>query len=122
MKFYRCGHCGNIMTLLTSGGVPVICCGEKKRQMRAGSVEASLEKHIPVYSVEKQIVRVQIGDAPHPMEQEHWIEWIVLETNYGYSVRHLYPGNKPEAVFALVQGETVKGIYEYCNIHGLWSR
>ena len=122
MKFYRCGHCGNIMTLLTSGGVPVICCGEKMRQMRAGSVEASLEKHIPVYSVEKQIVRVQIGVAPHPMEQEHWIEWIVLETNYGYSVRHLYPGNKPEAVFALVQGETVKGIYEYCNIHGLWSR
>ena len=121
MKFYRCSHCGNIMVLLTDGGAPVVCCGEKMYQMQPGTVEASLEKHIPVYSVENQNVRVQIGEVPHPMEQEHWIEWIVLETNHGYSVRHLHPGDKPEAVFALIQGETVKEIYEYCNIHGLWS-
>ena len=33
----------------------------------------------------------------------------------------LKPGDKPEAVFALADGETVVAAYEYCNLHGLWK-
>ncbi len=58
---------------------------------------------------------------PHPMVPEHWIEWIVLETQQGFSVRRLRPGDAPEALFALPDTETAVGAYAYCNLHGLWQ-
>ncbi|HNZ83333.1 MAG TPA: desulfoferrodoxin family protein, partial [Sedimentibacter sp.] len=34
----------------------------------------------------------------------------------------LSPGEKPAAVFALVEGDEVVAAYEYCNLHGLWKK
>ena len=31
------------------------------------------------------------------------------------------PGEKPEAVFALCEGEKAVAAYEYRNLHGLWK-
>ena len=47
--------------------------------------------------------------------------WIVLETQQGFSVRRLRPGDAPEALFALADTETAVGAYAYCNLHGLWQ-
>ena len=33
MKFYVCKHCGNIITFEENKGVPVICCGEKMKEL-----------------------------------------------------------------------------------------
>ena len=63
--------------------------------------------------------KVKVGEAPHPMEQEHYIEWVELTVD-GEACRHfLKPGEKPEAVFeAKGQKATAR---EYCNVHGLWK-
>ena len=28
-RFYKCAHCGNIITKVEDKGVPVFCCGQK---------------------------------------------------------------------------------------------
>ena len=121
MKFYRCAHCGNIITFLHASGVPVMCCGEKMAELVPGTVDAALEKHVPVMEETDGKVTVKVGAVAHPMLPEHYIEWIVLETNQGGQIKHLQPGQAPEGVFALAEGEKVEAVYAYCNLHGLWK-
>lgn len=121
MKFYVCAHCGNIITFVKDSGVPVMCCGEKMQEIVPGTVDAAVEKHLPVVSVEGSQVTVQVGSVEHPMLPEHFIEWIVLETSTGSQMKALTPGEKPQAVFALADGEKAVAAYAYCNLHGLWK-
>ena len=87
--------------------------------LTANTADASQEKHVPQISVDGGTVKVKVGSAEHPSFEEHYIEWILLETTIGFQIRYLKPGMKPEAAFALTEGETVLGAYEYCNLHGL---
>ena len=121
MKFYVCAHCGNIITFVKDSGVPVVCCGEKMQEIIPGTVDAAVEKHLPVVSVEGSQVTVQVGSVEHPMLPEHFIEWIVLETSTGSQMKALTPGEKPQAVFAPADGEKAVAAYAYCNLHGLWK-
>lgn len=121
MKFYRCEHCGNIIAMVEDKGVPVFCCGQKMTKIVPGTVDASREKHVPVYTVENNKVQVTVGAAEHPMIPEHYIEWIALETTAGNQRKRLEPGQPPKAEFALLEGEQVKAVYAYCNLHGLWK-
>ena len=121
MKFYVCAHCGNIITFVKDSGVPVMCCGEKMQEIVPGTVDAAVEKHLPVLSVEGSKVTVQVGSVEHPMAPEHFIEWIVLETSAGSQMKALTPGEKPQAVFALADGEKAVAAYAYCNLHGPWK-
>ena len=107
--------------MLKDSGVPVVCCGEPMKQLIPGETDASLEKHVPDAVQKEQVVQVQVGRIAHPMTPEHRIEWIVLETQQGFSVRRLRPGDAPEALFALPDTETAVGAYAYCNLHGLWQ-
>ena len=45
-KFYICEHCGNLVTTIHNAGVPLICCGEKMKELLPNTVEASGEKHL----------------------------------------------------------------------------
>lgn len=120
IKFYHCKHCGNVVVHMFNSGVPVVCCGEEMQALAPDTVDASKEKHVPVVEVKGSVVTVKVGSVAHPMEEKHYIPFIVLETSAGYQVRHLKPGSAPEAAFALGQGEEAVAAYEYCNLHGLW--
>lgn len=121
MKFYKCEHCGQIVAIVKGTGVPVICCGEAMKEIVPGTVDASLEKHVPVYEVKDGIVKVTVGSVEHPMLEEHYIEWIALETKMGNQRKALKPGDAPAACFAICEGDEVVAVYEYCNLHGLWK-
>ena len=121
MKYYICETCGNIIEKIHDSKVPVVCCGKPMKELIAGTVDASKEKHIPVYSVEGNKVSVVVGSVEHPMIEAHYIQWIVLKTNKGIQRKHLSPNDAPKAEFALSEGEVVEEVYEYCNLHGLWK-
>ena len=121
MKFYHCTHCGNVIAYCENSGVPVVCCGEKMQELVSGTTDGAHEKHVPVYTVEDNLVTVKVGSAPHVMVPEHYISWIALETKMGNQRKKLTIGGEPEAVFALVPGDEVVNVYEYCNLHGLWK-
>jgi len=120
-KFFICEKCGNIVAAVKESGVPVMCCGEKMKEIIPGTVEASKEKHIPVYEINENIVKVTVGEVEHPMQEEHYIEWISIQTKFGNQRKALKPGEKPEVCFALCEGDEVEAVYAYCNIHGLWK-
>lgn len=121
MKFYRSSHCGNIVTFLQDSGVSVECCGEKMGELTANTTDAAQEKHVPVVALEGSKVTVKVGSVAHPMLEEHSIQWIVLETKQGYQTKFLKPGETPEAVFCVAEGDAPVAAYEYCNLHGLWK-
>ena len=121
MKFYICKHCGNIIAYVRSSGVPVVCCGEPMQEIIPGTTDGALEKHVPVIEVEGNKVTVRVGAVEHPMLPEHYIEWIALETAQGNQRKPLAPGQKPEAVLMLAEGDSVVAAYEYCNLHSLWK-
>jgi len=121
LKFYHCKHCGNVVMYMFNSGVPVVCCGEEMQALVADTVDASKEKHVPVIQISEGVVTVKVGSVPHPMEEKHYIPFVVLETSAGYQVRHLKPGDAPEATFALGKDEKAVAAYEYCNLHGLWK-
>ena len=122
MKFYYCKHCKNIITFVKEVNPNIVCCNEKMVELVPGSVDAAHEKHIPVDDINENKVTVCIGSVEHPMQVEHYIEWIILETTKGVYRKNLNPGEKPEATFVLEEGEKVVSTYEYCNLHGLWVK
>lgn len=52
-------------------------------EMIPNSTDASKEKHIPVIAQEGNLVKVTVGASEHTMTEEHYIEWIMLETKEG---------------------------------------
>ena len=121
MKFYICDHCKKIITVVNESGVPVMCCGQKMTELVPGTVDAAVEKHVPVCEANDDMVTVTVGEVEHPMLEEHSIQWIALETANGSHIKYLKPGEKPTASFAILDDDEVVAVYEYCNLHGLWK-
>lgn len=121
VKFYRCNHCGNIVMMVHDSKVSMMCCGEKMTELVAGSTDAAVEKHVPVVDIKSNSVEVSVGSVMHPMEEEHYIMWIYLETNRGGQIKYLNPGEDAMATF-LLNDEKPKAVYAYCNLHGLWKK
>ena len=119
-KFFICEHCGNLIEVVHDARVPMVCCGQKMTQLIPGTVEASVEKHLPVVTVDGDTVKVEIGSVAHPMVEEHSILWVYLQTDKGGQRKQLAPGEAPEVEFALL-GEKPEAVYAYCNLHGLWK-
>ena len=122
MKFLKCAVCGKIVALVNDcSSCPTKCCGEAMQEIPVNTTDGAYEKHLPVYVIEGNIVKVKVGEVVHPMLEAHYIQWIALETNKGNQRKVLKPGDAPEAEFALLPGENVKAVYEYCNLHGLYK-
>ena len=121
MKFYKCKHCGQIVAIVKKTGVPLVCCGEKMEELIPGTVDASLEKHVPVVNVKGNTVEVSVGSVAHPMAPEHFIEWVSIQTKFGNQRKQLNPDDEPKVVFPLLDGDEVLAVYAYCNLHGLWK-
>lgn len=121
MKFFRCDHCGNFVGVINDAGVPMMCCGQKMTEVVAGTTDAAVEKHVPVVTVDGSIVKAVVGSVEHPMVEEHYIEWIALETEKGVQRKPLKAGDAPAAEFALTADDKVVAAYAYCNLHGLWK-
>ena len=62
--------------------------------------------------------KVKVGSVAHPMEEEHYIEWVEIIVDGKAYRQFLKPGVAPEATFD-VKAEKVTA-REYCNLHGLW--
>ena len=120
-KFYICRGCGKIIQMIQGSACPTNCCGEPMEELIPGTSDGAHEKHVPVFSVEGNIVKVQVGEVTHPMMDAHYIQWIQLQTNQGIQRKNLTPQDEPKAEFALTDGEQVEAVYEYCNLHGLWK-
>ena len=120
MRFYKCKKCGNILTSINEVNDNIICCGEEMTLLQSRSVDAAVEKHVPVLIEENGIRKVFVGEVEHPMTEEHYIEFIAVETKDCFLIKKLTPNDKPE--FILNTNSEIIKMYAYCNLHGLWEK
>jgi len=118
-EVYKCEVCGNIVEMVHTGVGQLICCGQPMKLQEENTVDAAKEKHVPVVVKTDTGVKVKVGSEPHPMENDHYIEWIEVITRGGSLKHFLKPGDQPEAEFCL--DADIEAVREYCNLHGLWK-
>jgi len=118
-QIYKCNICGNIVELLHVGGGELVCCGQPMELLEEKTEEIGKEKHIPVIEQDKNGVKVKVGSVEHPMEKEHYIEWIEIIADGAAQRQFLNPGDLPQAQFSLQAKDVIAR--EYCNVHGLWK-
>ena len=116
---YKCEICGNIIEGLWDGKPAVSCCDQAMTKLEAGTVDAAVEKHVPVIEKTADGYRVSVGSVPHPMEEKHYIEWIELIADGKNYTQFLKPGDTPVAEFKISASKITAR--EYCNLHGLWK-
>ncbi len=119
LQIYKCEVCGNIVEIIHEGEGELVCCDQPMKLMEENTTDAALEKHVPVIEKTDDGIKVKVGSVPHPMQEEHYIEWIELIADGQAYRQFLNPGQEPEAVFHIeAQSVTAR---EYCNLHGLWK-
>lgn len=121
-EIYRCNICGNMVEVLHLGTGKLMCCGNPMEQLHEREEGTGPEKHVPVLEETGSRIKVKVGSVPHPMGENHCIEWLEVIVDGRIYRKQLKPGDAPEAEFEL-KPEDVQQIKlrEYCSIHGLWK-
>ena len=120
MQVYKCEKCGNIVEVLHNGVGVLVCCNEPMKLCEEQTADASTEKHVPVIEKTDEGYIVKVGTIPHPMEVQHYIEWIELLAGNSVYRKYLKPGLAPEAEFKVEDLDNVTA-KEFCSVHGLWK-
>ncbi|MBD3370323.1 desulfoferrodoxin [Candidatus Fermentibacteria bacterium] len=120
LQIYKCNVCGNIVEAVHGGAGELVCCGEPMELLPEQTADMSTEKHVPVIEKIDGGFRVKVGSVPHPMADEHHIEWIELLADNKAYMQFLRPGEEPEAVF-MIETASEPTAREHCNVHGLWK-
>jgi superoxide reductase len=120
-KFFT-DNSGTIVGIIQEGASPLERAGLPLKELVAHGAESEgQEKHVPLVHEESGKVYVQVGSVLHPMEKEHYIDWIYLLTDQGAQRKILHPGQKPEVVFLIAEDEVVLAVEAHCTKHGLWK-
>ncbi|MFP4052349.1 MAG: desulfoferrodoxin family protein [Phycisphaerae bacterium] len=122
LTMFKCSDCGGLMMglLKCDQSCDVTCNGNKVEAIQPKTEDKGSEKHVPVIEKIDGGYKVKVGDVPHPMEDEHWIQFIELKVDDKVYYEFLHPGQAPEATF-MVEGDNPRA-REYCNVHGLWIK
>ena len=119
-NFFVCKRCKNLVSMITSSGVPLYCCGNEMTNMEPIYTEEGAKKHQPVVKRDGDVIKVDVGSVEHPMAEDHAISWIALVTNRGLYRKFLIPNAAPKVAFHITD-ELPICVYSYCNLHGLWK-
>ncbi len=119
LEVYKCGVCGNIVEVMHGAKGQLVCCGQGMKLLSENTTDAATEKHVPVIEKIDGGYKVKVGEVPHPMQEDHQIEWIELIAGDDVFRAYLKPGAAPEAEFKTdADSATAR---EYCNLHGHWK-
>lgn len=118
-KFLICPKCKNMIHSFCEDDKEIICCGEKMKELVPNTVEANVEKHVPVVNIEGNKLSVQVGVTPHPQTEEHYISWIYVRCGANTQGKQLTYKDEPVAEFYGDWKGKVE-VQAYCNLHGIW--
>ena len=117
MKIFKCKICGNIVSLLDGNEKLLKCCNQELEEISVSTGEGEI-KNKPVIQVEDNQAYIRVGETEHPMDEDHYIKWILIVTNEYSKLIKLNPGDKAECVVPYIEGLEV---YSFCNKHSLWK-
>ncbi|RPI61730.1 MAG: desulfoferrodoxin FeS4 iron-binding domain-containing protein [Planctomycetaceae bacterium] len=117
-QMYKCDICGAVVEILDSGCGSLVCCSNRMTLVNEASASADAA-HRPLVTCDDGMLSVSVGQSPHPMENEHFIEWIEVVADGAICRHFLQPGQPAQTTFDMPAAEvTVRG---YCSLHGLWK-
>lgn len=119
-ELYYCKKCHNLVEITHAGAPALVCCGDPMLLLKANSVDAANEKHVPVIIDKGDYVEVSVGSVEHPMTEEHYIAFIEILTKDAVCRKELKPGEKPFACFPVKKSDIIE-VREFCNLHMLWK-
>ena len=119
LQVYQCGICGNIVEVIHAAAGQLVCCNQPMNLVTENTTDAAQEKHVPVVEAVDGGIKVTVGSVAHPMDDDHYIEWIEACVDGKAYTCFLAPGQTPEAVFP-IEGDQI-AVRAFCNLHGLWK-
>ena len=119
-EFYHCETCGNIVEVVHEGAPSLVCCGKPMVKLEAKTEDQGQEKHVPIIEGTGSGFTVRVGSVEHPMEDEHYIEFIEVLLKDKILRKELNPGQAPEAEFCESKSDIIE-VRELCSVHGLWK-
>ena len=119
LEVYKCECCGNMVEVIHGGIGELSCCDKPMVLLKENTTDAAQEKHVPVIEKVDGGYKVSVGSVLHPMEEEHYIEWIELLADGTAYRQFLNPGDQPVATFEVEAASA--SAREFCNKHGLWK-
>jgi len=122
LEIYKCRHCGMVVQVLIAGEGDLVCCGDRMNRMEMNESETELyEKHIPVFEDKDDRTIIKVGSVPHPMTEEHHIEFIeVLSEDKSWLKIKFLKHDEP-AIMEVSKKYNANCAVEYCNIHGFYK-
>ena len=134
MKGFLCKVCGHIELDSIPDKCPVCfspsTAFSEQDVVKTIKDEGPKEKHVPVIAVNKKCklipagcteAQAKIGEAIHPMEPAHFIQWADFYVDMKWVARaHLTPECNPAASAFLKAASGTLTVIEKCNIHGHW--
>jgi len=123
-QVYKCEVCGNIVVVVHTGAGTLVCCGQPMVLQEERTTDTGQEKHVPVVEKTDTGVRVKVSSVDHPMQENHYIEWIeITDPQTGWcQMARLQPGQPPVAEFLVPESSRNRMVARsYCNLHGLWK-
>jgi Desulfoferrodoxin len=116
-KIARCSKCHKVIVLQAEENAP-LCCDEPMEILKESEDIAKEDTHLPVIARKDGKIYAYAGAYEHPMIPEHYIEWMILETETDDRIVWFHPGEEPKVPF--LDKEAVIRVYAYCTKDGLW--
>ena len=117
-KILKCDDCGSIIQLLVKGDEKT--CSEHMLEFPIQTEGEKSPKHKPVVEIDGDKVTVKVGEAAHPMDDDHFIQFLIVEAGMEQYAKCFKPGDVAEATFTVNSTDDIKA-FAFCNLHGLWS-
>lgn len=117
-KILKCDDCGSIIKVLVEGDEKA--CNEHMFEFPVQTEGEKAPKHKPVVEIDGDKVTVKVGEAAHPMDDDHYIQFVMLKIGAERYVKYFEPGDVAEATFTVNSTDGLVA-YAFCNLHGLWS-
>ncbi|MCQ2743089.1 MAG: hypothetical protein MJ239_07395 [Bacilli bacterium] len=123
MEFYKCETCGKEIVILKEGAPETMCCGKPMVKIKPRCLgEKGCEGHTIKMMKKMGRIYLCVGlDSEHPQSDRHYIEWIVVEHENGFTFRKFKVWE--DARICLRSCDLCKpiNVYVMCNTHGLYK-
>lgn len=119
-NFVKCDKCGSILGMFVKGEGEV--CSPDILKIPVQTEGEKSPKHKPVVEIYGDNLTVKVGEAAHPMDDDHYIQFVAVEAGSELYAKCFKPGEAAEATFTVGADKAADAVaYAFCNLHGLWS-
>lgn len=121
LELYKCSLCSNLIEVVLPGVGELACCGKPMMRLDPQKEDSLAEKHVPVIEHSADGVEIRVGSTLHPMDDNHYIEFIEVNSPDKKYVKRRYflPHEQPILKYKCSCDKVEAR--EYCNVHGLFG-